>query len=97
MVKRYAEFILRHKWRAVFACELALVFIGSGVRRLTFISDYRVFFGAESPQLLAFERLQDTYTRNDNAMFVLVPESGDVFTRETLAAVAWPSRATWST
>jgi len=95
MVKRYAEFILRHKWTVIVVALLAIAGMGAGARHLTFTNDYRVFFGEENPQLLAFENLQDTYARNDNAMFILVPASGDVFTRETLGAVAWLTERAW--
>ena len=95
MAKRYAEFILRHKWTVIVVTLLAIAGMGAGARQLTFINDYRVFFGEENPQLLAFENLQDTYSRNDNAMFILVPASGDVFTRETLGAVAWLTERAW--
>ncbi len=97
MAKRYAEYILRHKWLTVLVSLLSILIVGSGARYLTFTSDYRVFFGEDNPQLLAFERLQDTYSRNDNAMFVLVPGSGDVFSRETLTAVAWLTERAWQT
>ena len=97
MVKRYAQFILSHKWIVIVVTLLAIAGMGAGARHLTFTNDYRVFFGEENPQLLAFENLQDTYARNDNVMFILVPASGDVFTRETLGAVAWLTERAWET
>jgi predicted RND superfamily exporter protein len=97
MAKRYAEFILRHKWAVILLTLLAIAVMGAGARHLTFTNDYRVFFGEENPQLLAFESLQDTYAKNDNAMFILVPASGDVFTRDTLGAVAWLTERAWET
>jgi len=97
MAKAYAQFILRHKWMVIVVALLAIAGMGAGVRHLTFINDYRVFFGEENPQLLAFENLQDTYAKNDNAMFILVPADGQVFTRETLGAVAWLTERAWET
>jgi len=63
--------------------------MGYGTQFLTFTNDYRVFFSKENPQLLAFENLQDTYSKNDNVMMVLVPEDGEIFTEKTLKAVIW--------
>ena len=97
MTEKYAELILRHKWATVILAILWIAAMGAGARYLTFTSDYRVFFGEDNPQLVAFENLQDTYSRNDNAMFVLVPDDGDVFTRETLGAVAWLTERAWET
>ncbi len=97
MAKRYAEFILRHKWKTVILSVLWILAMGTGLQHAAFTNDYRVFFGEENPQLIAFESLQDTYARNDNVMIVVAPESGDVFTRETLTAVAWLTERAWET
>ncbi len=97
MAARYARFILRHQWATVLLVVLWVAAMGAGAQYLTFTNDYRVFFGEENPQLLAFENLQDTYSRNDNAMFVLVPADGNVFTRDTLAAIAWLTERAWET
>jgi len=97
MAKGYAEFIIRHKILAVILSLIMVGAMGSGVQHLTFTNDYRVFFGEGNPQLLAFENIQDTYSKNDNVMLLLVPESGDVFTNETLEAVAWLTERAWQT
>jgi predicted RND superfamily exporter protein len=97
MAVGYAEFILRHKWMVIAVTLLAIAGMGTGAQHLTFTNDYRVFFGEENPQLLAFENLQDTYAKNDNVMFILVPADGEVFTRETLGAVAWLTERAWET
>ena len=95
MAERYARFVLRHKWAAVLLALLWIAAMGAGTQYLTFTTDYRVFFGEDNPQLVAFENLQDTYSRNDNVMFVLAPADGEVFTRETLGAVAWLTERAW--
>ena len=97
MVKKYAEFILRHRWITVILAVLWIMVMGAGAQHLTFTNDYRVFFGKDNPQLMAFENLQDTYAKNDNVMLVLVPADGEVFTRETLGAVAWLTERAWET
>ena len=97
MAKKYAEFILRHKWATVILAVLWIMAMGTGAQYLTFTNDYRVFFGEDNPQLVAFENLQDTYAKNDNVMFLLVPEDEQVFTRETLGAVAWLTERAWET
>ena len=97
MAKRYAEFILRNKLITVILSVVWIMAMGAGAQHLTFTNDYRVFFGEDNPQLVAFENLQDTYSKSDNVMFVLVPEDGQVFTRETLSAVAWLTERAWET
>ena len=97
MAKQYAEFILRHKWKTVILSVLWILVMGAGAQHLTFTNDYRVFFGEDNPQLVAFENLQNTYSKNDNVMYVVVPPDGQVFTRDTLSAVAWLTEAAWQT
>ncbi len=97
MAREYSQFILRYRWLVVSLSVIWIAIMGAGAQHLTFTNDYRVFFGDDNPQLMAFEYLQDTYAKNDNAMFVLVPKDGEVFTRETLGAVAWLAERAWQT
>jgi len=97
MAKNYAEFIIRHKVLTVILSILMVMSMGYGAQFLTFTNDYRIFFGEDNPQLLAFEELQDTYSKNDNVMFLLVPEDGKVFSNRTLEAVAWVTERAWET
>ena len=53
------------------------------------------FFSEDNPQLLAFDAIQNTYSKSDNLMFVLEPENGDVFTRENLQAVVELTKQAW--
>ncbi len=97
MVKQYAEFIIRFKWLTVLFSIIWVMLMGAGAQYLTFTNDYRVFFGDENPQLVAFENIQDTYSRSDNVMLLLAPKDGQVFTRPTLEAVAWLTERAWET
>ena len=97
MAKKFVEFIIRFKWSTVLLTLIWIMAMGSGAQYLTFTNDYRVFFGDDNPQLLAFENIQDTYSRSDNVMFLLAPEDGEVFTRATLEAVAWLTERSWQT
>ncbi|MFQ5451499.1 MAG: RND family transporter [Nitrospinaceae bacterium] len=91
----YGNWVIRNRWWIILGTLLIVAAAASGLRFLTFSSDYRVFFSKENPQLQAFETLQKTYTKNDNAMMVLVPRDGRVFSRKTLAAVEEVTRAFW--
>lgn len=95
MLVRYTEWILRWRYLVVIVSILAVMLIGKGAADLEFTNDYRVFFSKENPQLTAFENLQDTYTKNDNVLFVVSPQDGKVFTPETLAAVQDITEQAW--
>ena len=90
-----ARFLVRWRW-AVLLLTLVLVgFLASGLRFLGFAGDYQVFFAEDNPQLLAFEELQATYSKNDNVLFVVAPRQGEVFDRGTLAAIEELTTAAW--
>jgi predicted RND superfamily exporter protein len=66
-----------------------------GARQLTLASDYRVFFSPDNPDLLAFDALEDIYTKNDNILFTIRPRDGEVFTEPTLEAVRAITEDAW--
>jgi predicted RND superfamily exporter protein len=91
----YARWIVRWRWPVLLAV-LALSFLASaGASRLGFIDEYRVFFGPDNPQLLAFDAVEAIYTKNDNILFVLEPPDGDAFSNQTLAAVEKLTHEAW--
>ncbi|NKB77106.1 MAG: MMPL family transporter [Gammaproteobacteria bacterium] len=68
-----------------------------GAQFLTFTNDYRVFFSGDDKHLMAFEDLQNTFSKNDNALFVIAPDDEKVFTPKTLAAIADITERAWET
>ena len=97
MVESYARWIVRWRWLVLLVSLVAVVLLASGGQFLKFTNDYRVFFSKENPYLAAFENLQDTYTKNDNVLIMLVPRSGNVFTPEALTAVVDLTDQAWQT
>lgn len=93
--KRLGEWVIRFRWLIILGTIALVVATGSGTKHLGFSTDYRVFFGKDNPQLQAFERLQDTYTKNDNVLFAIAPRDGKVFTRETLAVIEALTQDAW--
>ena len=80
----------------VILASLLLVAVASiGIFRLEFSADYRIFFDDDNPQLLALEELEDTYGKNENVVFLIVPDDGDATSREALSAAVWLTEAAW--
>jgi len=96
-VTRYAQWITRHPWLVMLTAILLVMGAASGGKYLAFKTDYRVFFSADNPQLLAFEALEAMYTKNDNVMFVLAPKDGDAFSKDMLEAVKILTEKAWQT
>ena len=95
MLIRYTEWILKWRYLVVVLSILGVFALAKGAANLEFTNDYRVFFSEDNPQLNAFENLQDTYTKNDNVLFVISPKNGNVFTKETLAATQDITEKSW--
>lgn len=95
MLENFARALIRYRWFVVIGTLVAVVLATAGARRLQMTTDYRVFFSAENPQLTAFDKLQNTYTKNDNVMIVVAPKDGRVFTQKTLAAIEDLTTQSW--
>lgn len=95
MTRSYGEWVVRWRYLILLATLIMVAMTASGVRFITFKTDYRVFFSDDNPQLLAFEELQNTYTKTDNVLFVLAPKDGNVFSPETLASIARLTESAW--
>lgn len=67
----YVRWITRWRWPVLIACLVAAAAAASGVRYLETTADFRVWFGKDNPQLIAYEALEDIYTKTDNILFVL--------------------------
>jgi len=84
--------------RPIIVIILSLAFImvaGFGASKLVFKSDYRVFFGQDNPQLIAFEEMQSTYNKNDTVDFVIAPKDGKVFTPQVMQMILEITQESW--
>ncbi len=97
LLDRYIDFVLRRRWLVVGLATFVMVVAAAGTPGLTVSSSYRVLFGKDNPDLLAFDELQDTYSASRSALIAISPREGTVFTRETLAAIEELTEAAWQT
>ena len=81
---------------AVIVLVVALALLaGSGMARLGFSNDYRDFFPADDPHLVAFEALQENFLRNNNVFIAVEAVSGDMYTPGDLQRLADLTDALW--
>ncbi len=95
MVEAYTRWIIRWKYLVVLLSFAGVFAAAAGAQYLGFSNDYRMFFGDDNPQLLAFEKMQKTFNKNDNILFVVTPKSGKVFSRETLTVIKDITDVAW--
>jgi len=95
LATQYAQWLVRYRWFVILAAIVLAFAAGSGGRLITPNNDYRVFFSDDNPQLQAFEQVQKTYTKIDNILFAIAPKDGQVFSKNTLAAVEEATEKAW--
>ena len=95
MESKLGPWVIKYRWLIILLSFVLVLGAASGGRFLVFKADYRVFFSGDNPQLQAFDKLEKTYSKNDNVLFVLTPKDGDVFTNETLKVVETLTEKAW--
>ena len=91
----YARIIVAHPWRVI-ALWLGLVLVAAaGLPHLEFNNNHRLFFSPDNPELVAFNRLEQTFSKNDTLNFVVEPADGTVFSAQSLRLIAALTTAAW--
>ena len=72
-----------------------MVAMTAGARFIVVTNDYRLMFGADNPELAAFDALENTFSESNRAVIAIAPRDGSVFTRETLGAIEELTEAAW--
>ncbi|MCK4492785.1 MAG: MMPL family transporter [Methylococcales bacterium] len=96
-ILRFTEWITTHPWWVLSITLILVMAIASGMKSLSFKTDYRVYFSKENPQLLAFENIQKVYNKSDSVLFIIEPKEKDVFTTFSLAAIQELTKKAWQT
>ena len=95
LVQRYTRWVIRYRWAVLAVALVATVAASAGLPKLGLATDYRVFFSPDNPDLTAYEAVENVYTKNDNVLFVLQPQDGDVFTPRVLDALRSLTEDAW--
>ena len=94
---RFAKRVLGARWIVIVMSVLVVAVATMGVTQLEFSANYRIFFDEDNPQLLGLEALENTYGKNENVVFLIVPDDGDATSEDALTAAAWLTKAAWNT
>lgn len=92
---RFANWIILRRWYVIVGTVLAVVLASCGIFFLDFAANYRIFFDADDPQLLALEQLENTYGKSENVAFLIVPDDGNATSENALAATIWLTERAW--
>lgn len=94
---RWAGMVIRWRFLMIALTVLLTAALGSGAAKLSFSNDYRAFFSGENPHLLAFEKFQSTYTKNDNILIVIQAADGHVLSPKTATVIEQLTEKAWQT
>ncbi len=95
MSEKFAQVLMRFRFLALLFCLGLVAAAGTGLSRLQLSADLEVFFAPDDPALKSYDVIRETYSRDDNLFLVLVPENGNVFTRENLAILEELTERAW--
>ena len=101
-MERYTSVIQKFRFVIIIASILLMVIMGKGAGILfgNQDNDYRTFFSPNNPELMAYDFIQETYTKADNALLVIAPKEGkssnnEIFTNKSLEAIQWLTEESW--
>ncbi|MEM7552068.1 MAG: MMPL family transporter [Bacteroidota bacterium] len=96
---RWGKAVISYRWPVFIGSFIFfMAYMGLSGGNIKFDSDYHVFFSEDNPQVLAYDKLQNTFTKDDNVFIVIERRDGkDVFDSETLKAIEDLTKAAWQT
>jgi predicted RND superfamily exporter protein/outer membrane lipoprotein-sorting protein len=92
---KWAKTVIHNPFVVIATSLLVIMLLAYGARYATMSSDYRYFFGEDNPQRLAFESLQNVYSKDDSVLMTVTPKDGQVFKKETLEGLQFLTSESW--
>ncbi len=94
----FIALLMKRRWLTILLSLLVMLALASGARNITVVDvDVRNHFSNDDPHIVALDQLEDTYSLSDGALVAVAPQSGTIFTRETLVAIEEMTNRLWRT
>lgn len=93
----FVQYVVEHPKRFLVFSLLLFVISAMGNPHYRNTLDYHFFFSADNPQLAAFDKLQEDYSKTEAVFVAIAPDNADVFTPENLSIIESFTRQAWST
>lgn len=97
MVRRFSDSVLEKPLVSIVLSFCLFLSCAFGVQFFQNTLDYHFFFSEDNPQLAAFDRLQDEYSKTEEVFIAVAPANKDVFTRKNLSMIEDFTRDAWRT
>jgi len=95
MSEKWFKLVINQPVLVIFFSLIFIIAAGYGASKLVFKSDYRVFFGEQNSQLIAFDEMQKTYNKSDTIDFVIAPRNGQIFSPQVMQMVLDITHESW--
>ena len=89
--------MLRYRWPIIVLALLISVTSSFGLQFITISTEPRDNFGPDNPQLIAFEDLEEKFSRVENIFIAIAPDDGQVFTPRILGIIDEFTEEAWRT
>lgn len=93
--EQWASWVLNNRIIIIVISIVMTILTAYGASRLEFSNNHRVYFGEDNPQLIALEKMENVYTKNDNVTFVFAVDDGDIFNEKVLLALRDITERAW--
>jgi uncharacterized protein len=93
----FSGWVIKYRAWIIAVSLMVLIAAGNGLQYLGFDNDYRAFFTDDNPELLAYDEVENTYTKSDNVFILIEPKTGDVFQPEILKLIEELTTSAWQT
>ncbi len=91
----WAAFIVRTRWLWLVLGLAVTVAMGTGLGKLGFNPDARVFFAEENPDRIALDSFEAQFSKDDNLILVMNAKEGGLFEPDILAAIGELTEKAW--
>ena len=86
------------RWLTILLSLLVILAFAAGAQNLVSVDvDVRNHFEKDDPHIVALDQLEDTYAISDTVLIAVAPQSGAIFTPETLVAIDELTEELWRT
>ena len=90
--------IMGRRWLTILLSLLVILALMAGAQYIVNVDvDFRNHFSKDDPNLVALEEMEETYAFSDTVLLAVAPQSGTIFTRETLVALEEMTEQLWRT
>jgi uncharacterized protein len=94
-LEKYVRFILDHRFLTIILSLVVSGLLAWGIKDVGIAGGYKKFVSEEHPLVRAIIEIEEDYANHTNNLIMIKPPSGDVFNRDTLAAVHEVTEGAW--